>query len=187
MIAHEIVGPTIDADRLRTVLGARDCDIHTPNLLADPRQHFGQDQHEAAYASFMSTGGVPAMTTRLSAVAERLRPRYRTVHALGFSVGATSAWIAASRGVFDTVVGLYGSRIRDHADLVPTCPCLLLFAAREPAFAPRDLVTRLTGTRNVTTAVYECDHGFCDPAGPNYDAPAAEHAMARAAEFLLGR
>jgi dienelactone hydrolase len=184
VIAHEIAGPTIGADRLRT---ARDCDIYTPNLLADPRQHFAPDQHEAAYASFMSTGGVTAMATRLSAVAERLRPRYRKVCALGFSVGATSAWIAASRGVFDTVVGIYGSRIRDHADLVPTCPCLLLFAAREPSFAPRDLIGHLAGAKNVTTVLYECGHGFCDPAGPNYDASAAEHALTRATEFLLGR
>ncbi|WP_116043255.1 dienelactone hydrolase family protein [Amycolatopsis palatopharyngis] len=184
VIAHEILGLNAHIERMRDRFARYSCDVHTPALFEDPTRRFRHDEQRAAVGYLRRTGGVDAMAGRLIGVAESLRPRYRRVLALGFSAGATASWIAANSGVFDAVVCLYGSRIRDHLDLRPACPCLSLFAAVEPGFSPRRVAAGLAGTRNVTAEVYDCGHGFCDKDNANHDGDAAEHALTRAAAFL---
>jgi dienelactone hydrolase len=184
VIAHEILGRNAHIGRMKNRFGRYHCDVHTPDLFDDPARYFRPGEQSAAYEHFMKKGGAVAMAARLSEFARTLRPRYRKIYVLGFSAGATSAWIAASEGAFDAAVCFYGSRIRDHTDLVAACPCLLLFAATEPSFSPGRMIDRLAGRKNVTTGLYDCGHGFCDLDSPNHDPEAAESALTRAAGFL---
>lgn len=184
VIVHEIFGLNAHIERVRERLDRYGCDVFAPHLLGSAERSFDRADEGAAYPSFMRAGGVAAMSRRLISFAESLRGRYDRVGALGFSVGATSAWIAAGTGVFDAVVCCYGSRIRDVTDLPVACPCLLLFAAHEPSFDPRNVVERVADRESVTAYVYDHGHGFCDRDSPNYDADAAEHALKWAIRFL---
>ncbi len=184
VVAHEILGLTPHIDRLKSAFEQLGVDVYAPQLTEGPARVFAPSEQEAAYAHFNRLGGVVTMAARLNAFGTGLRSRYRKVAAVGSSVGATSAWIAASEGVFDAVVGFYGSRIRDYPDLAPTCPCLLLFAEREPGFVPRDLAGRLEDHDAVSTRIYSCGHGFLDLDNPNHDMVAAEDALAAARGFL---
>ncbi|KDN24049.1 hypothetical protein DV20_01270 [Amycolatopsis rifamycinica] len=184
VVAHEILGLTPHITRMKTALEQFGVDVYTPQLTQGPARVFAPSDQEAAYAHFTRAGGVVAMAARLNAFGTSLRSRYRKVGAMGFSVGATSGWIVASEGVFDAVVCFYGSRIRDYPELAPTCPCLLLFAEREPGFDPLDLAERLEEQESVTTRLYPCGHGFADMDNPNHDTVAADDALATAKGFL---
>lgn len=184
VIAHEILGRNAHIERMANRFRRYHCDVYTPDLFDVPGRRFRSSEQAAAYEYVMKTGGVVAMAARLSEFAGTLRSSYQEIFALGFSVGATSAWLAASDGAFDAAVCFYGSRIRDHTDLVAPCPCLLLFAATEPSFSPASVVDQLAGRMNVTTGLYDCGHGFCDLDSRHYDPEAAESGLLRAAGFL---
>ncbi len=46
---------------------------------------------------------------------------------LGFGAEATVAWLCSEEECVDGIVGYYGSRIRNYAELAPRCPALLFF------------------------------------------------------------
>lgn len=99
-----------------------------------------------------------------------LADRFGTVHerlvCVGIGDAATAAWLASESGVFDTTVCFYGSGIRDHADMVPKCPCLVVLAALERPFDTLDLSDRLHGHPNTTVVIYDARDGFCDEGSP---------------------
>lgn len=66
----------------------------------------------------------------------RSRTQYETLIVVGYSVGATLAWLSAASGLCDGVVCYYGSRIRQYLHLAPLCPTLVIVARYEPAFDP---------------------------------------------------
>lgn len=184
VVAHEILGLAPHISRLKTSLEQLEVDVYTPNLMEGPPCVFAASEQESAYAHFTQAGGIAAMAARLAEFGTNMRSRYRKIGAVGSSVGATSVWIAASNGVFDAAVCLYGSRIRDYPDLVPTCPSLLVFAEREHGFSPSVLAGHLERHDTVTTRLYACGHGFIDIDNPNHDAVAAEDALTSTTGFL---
>lgn len=93
-----------------------------------------------------------------------------------FSVGATAAWLHACSGEAhpeSSAVLFYGSRIREHAQRVPKFPLEAIFAEREAAFEPRELVLSLNRARFDARIVPGTAHGFMNPCSPNYDADIA--------------
>jgi dienelactone hydrolase len=183
VVAHEIYGVNDHIEGVARRLRSFDCDVFTPGFLpsgvAQPRE-----DEAAAYREFMRTTGVATMAKELTHFLEGLRPRYRKVFCVGFSVGATSAWLASGTGVLDGTVCFYGSRIRDHLEIRPTAPCLLVFAEHEPGFSAPEVAERLRGRMNVTIEVYPCHHGFCDPYSPNHSAAHGQRAWEAALRFL---
>ena len=83
---------------------------------------------------------------------------------LGFSVGATVAWLCSEleNGV-DGVICYYGSRIRGYQNIMPKCPSLLLFAQEEKLFNASELVNILNKKEFVSAHVIKGKHGFSDP------------------------
>ncbi|WP_051830674.1 dienelactone hydrolase family protein [Streptomyces violens] len=183
VVAHEIYGVNDHIAGVAKLLHRYRCDVFTPSFLPSGVV-YSRDDEPRAYREFMRAPGVLNMSDTLVQFTEGLRGRYRRVLCIGFSVGATSAWLASSTGAVDGAVCFYGSRIRDHLDAQPAAPCLVVFAEQETGFSAPAVAERLAGRRNVVTEVYPCSHGFCDPGSPHYSAEHGHQAWHSATRFL---
>jgi len=100
------------------------------------------------------------------------------VRLLGFSVGASSAWLYAAQADChpdSRMHLLYGSRIRElFQQHRPRCTVRALFAEHEAAFEPRTLVARLNelapDLRVSAELLSGRAHGFMNPCHPAFDA-----------------
>lgn len=100
------------------------------------------------------------------------------VRLLGFSVGASSAWLYAAQADChpdSRMHLLYGSRIRElFQQHRPRCTVHALFAEHEAAFEPRTLVARLNelapDLRVSAELLSGRAHGFMNPCHPAFDA-----------------
>jgi dienelactone hydrolase len=91
---------------------------------------------------------------------------------IGFSVGASSLWLhIASQHCHPTSYAqlFYGSRIRDHVSLVPSCKTSLVFAEHESSFEPKKLATELVSSQVDCSIIQETHHGFMNPRSPHFN------------------
>ncbi|WP_354005839.1 dienelactone hydrolase family protein [Fictibacillus terranigra] len=102
---------------------------------------------------------------------------------IGFSVGATVAWLCSEEKGVDGMAGFYGSRIRNYTEISPQCPVLLFFPEEEKSFAVDELITVL---KKKEAEIYKFDgkHGFSDCYGPNFNEESAHHAFYHLDRFL---
>ena len=121
-----------------------------------------------AYGRFMTTGGVEGYARR---VRRALAERPDISGLIGFSAGASAGWIASASpeaaGLHAAVL-YYGSRIRDHAGLVPVCPVRLIFAANEASFDPAPLAAGLAARGLRAELVPGAGHGFMNELSANH-------------------
>ncbi|MFG2178348.1 dienelactone hydrolase family protein [Streptomyces abikoensis] len=183
VVAHEIYGVNEHINGVAEMLRPYRCDVFTPSFIPSGVVYAREDEPRA-YREFTRTPGVAGMGNALAQYTDGLRARYRRVLCIGFSVGATSTWLASGTGAVDGAVCFYGSRIRDHLDIQPTAPCLVIFAEQEPSFSVPAVTERLAGRKGVVTEVHPCRHGFCDPGSPHYSAGHSRKAWASATRFL---
>jgi dienelactone hydrolase len=121
-----------------------------------------------AHAAFVVTDGLDAYAGRIAAAAGS-----HPVFLVGFSVGATAAWLYAAdeRCHPESLAVLYyGSRIRNYARSKPRCAVRAVFAEIEASFAPRDLAPSLAADNVVVQVVPGSRHGFMNPHSPGYAA-----------------
>ena len=163
LIASDIFGMTDAFRRLALRLCA------DPVLLsahADPALSFGDE--DEAYDRFVEAGGVEEYAARLARV---LGARPGIFGLVGFSAGASAGWIVSatpeSAGLSGCVL-FYGSRIRDHAGLVPACPVRLIFAERERSFDPAPLAAGLAERGVPAEVVPGSGHGFMNELSASY-------------------
>jgi len=110
------------------------------------------------------------------------------VFLVGFSVGATCAWIAATNANChpqSQAVLYYGSRIRDHYLLAPRCTVHLIFAEHESSFNPADLLVAIKHDNVTSHIVHDTSHGFMNPRSSNYAAQQAQDQLKLLASRLL--
>ena len=184
IVLHEIYGVNRHISGVCERYRAVGYDVYCPDLLGTAGP-FPYEREEEAYGFFMDRVGFGAYST-VNDVARGIRHRYDRVFLMGFSVGATLAWICANSGRYDGAVCCYGSRIRDHLHAAPRCPALVLFARREKAFDPENVVGKLSVMPGVRCEIFDAGHGFCDPFSRSFDRLAAECADAAACGFLAG-
>ncbi|MET7520133.1 dienelactone hydrolase family protein [Streptomyces sp. NPDC005480] len=183
VIAHEIYGVNDHIAGVAKALEPYQCDVFTPSFLPSGAV-YPREEESRAYSEFMRAPGVTRMSEALTKFTEGLRERYRRVLCIGFSVGATSAWLTSGTGAVDKAVCIYGSRIRDHLDVQPAAPCLVVFAEQEPSYSVPAVAERLAAHADVATEIYPCSHGFCDPGSPNYSAEHSHQAWNSTTRFL---
>jgi dienelactone hydrolase len=183
VVVHEIYGVNAHIEGVANALRAYRCDVFTPSFLPADAV-FSADDETRAYRDFLREPGLERMAEALVRFIGDLRPDYRRVLCVGFSVGATCTWLASATAELDGAVCFYGSRIRDHAQLRPAAPCLLLFAEREPGFSVPEVAAALRHRRGVTVETYACGHGFCNPGSLSYDPVRARRAWESAVRFL---
>lgn len=182
VVLHEIYGINRHISDACRKYHAHGYDVYCPNLIDKP-EPFDYAQREEAY-DFFKNRGYERAYERVGRLTARIRPDYRTVVLLGFSAGATIAWVLSESGPCDGVVAYYGSRIRDNLHVEPKCRSLLIFAEGEPSFDPRNIRRDLEAKAGVTVVVFKGAHGFSDPFSANYGAFSARAAEKLTFDFL---
>lgn len=127
----------------------------------------------AAYATFLARGGHVAYAERLAGA---LRTTGPDAFLVGFSAGASAAWLAAANPELPRprgLIGFYGARIREAAGRVPRCPAVLVWPAREDHCDVDALAAKLARTPDVTCLRAPHGHGFMNPLSPQFDADGA--------------
>lgn len=164
IILHEIYGVNPFMQEVKKKLIAEGMDADCYDLYH--RQPFSYEQTEDAYQFFMEKVGFEKIGPIVQWINEQ-KKNYEKVYLLGFSVGATLAWILSEKANCDGVICCYGSRIRDYLGICPKCKTLLIFA-REDSFDVGQVMKSLED-KNLKSYVYEAKHGFMDSFHVNYN------------------
>jgi carboxymethylenebutenolidase len=128
--------------------------------------------------------GLDQMVMDVRAAVNELRKTGHKVGVVGYCMGGTMAWLAATRidGVAGAV-GYYGGGIADTASEQPRCPVLLHFGETDASIPPEHWERIKKVHPNLLTHVYQgAGHGFsCDERASFHQ---ASHTLAR--ERTLG-
>lgn len=183
VVLHEIYGVN---QHMRDVCGRLSnigYDVMCPNLL-DRDEPYNYEQEDMAYMNFVNIG-FNRVAENARSILRQLRNKYQTLYVIGYSVGATTAWLCGTeKGLVDAFVAYYGSRIRDYLDKQPQCPSLLLFPSEEMSFNVEELICKLSEKGNVDVRKYDGIHGFADPQNKNYSKLSSEQAFDDTINFL---
>lgn len=184
IVLHEIYGIN---EHMRTVckrFAGEGFDVICPNLLPE-KQTYAYSNEATAHQNFMQNVGFGVAQYQVESLSRQMRSEYERLFVVGFSVGATIAWLCSQNaGLYDGVVGFYGSRIRDYMNLAPACPVLLFFPQREDSFDVDEKIRELADKPNVDILKFNALHGFADPWSDKYCRKASEAAMTRTLLFL---
>jgi carboxymethylenebutenolidase len=125
------------------------------------------------------------MVKDLRAGVKALAAEKLKVGVVGYCLGGTLAWLAATRidGVA-CAVGYYGGGIADAANETPRCPVLLHFGETDQSI-PTEHHARIRAAHpTVPMHIYPAGHGFnCDERA-SYHEPSAVLARSRTLEFV---
>ena len=103
---------------------------------------------------------------------------------IGYCLGGTVAWLAATRLDPEAAVGYYGGYIARFAQEKPRCPVMLHFGTLDKHIPKSDVDQVQARHPDVKIFWYEADHGFnCDDRAA-YNPEAAKLAKDRSLEFL---
>ncbi|CFQ40943.1 Dienelactone hydrolase family [Yersinia frederiksenii] len=180
VILHEIYGINHHIRREHDKWQGRGFDAYIPALFPHTTP-FGYAQQDKAYRHFSENVGFDP--TRVVALLTKLRAKYSKLLVVGYSVGATHAWLAARSDLCDGVICHYGSRIRQYSDIAPPCPALIIIARYEPSFDTLLMQQELEKLPLVQCVMFDTPHGFCDADSPAFNAELAHQASKKAAEF----
>ncbi|ASG77530.1 dienelactone hydrolase family protein [Salmonella enterica subsp. diarizonae] len=181
IILHEIYGINDHIQRAGHEWMTRGFDVYTPTLFPH-NTPFRYEQQQEAYRHFSENVGFdPAIVTTLL---NDLRAQYETLIVIGYSVGATLAWLSAASGLCDGVICYYGSSIRQYPHLTPLCPALVIIARYEPAFDPLAMRQTLEKCPRVQCKMYDARHGFCNADSATFDAALSHQVMDDVTVFI---
>lgn len=182
IVLHEIYGINQHMINVCELLAHHNFDVICPDLI-DQDRSFEYSQEKLAYGNFMEHVGFANSLQKLKNILVDNEDKYEKVFILGFSIGATIAWLCSEEKSIDGIVGYYGSRIRDYVHINPACPTLLFFPEEEKSFDVLELVSILA-QRTFDVYSYKANHGFSDPYSPNYHKEFAQQSLRRTLAFF---
>jgi dienelactone hydrolase len=182
IIVHEIYGVNQHIKDVCNVLAEQHFDVICPNLL-NQEPPFGYHQEEEAYRNFIDHIGFTKAFQKVQRVIQDMKNQYEKIFVVGFSAGATIAWMCGVEENVAGIVGYYGSRIRDFAKISPQCPVLLFFPEEEKSFNVAAL-TQVLDKPNVKIHICGGEHGFSDPYSAKFNATSAGFAYKKTLELL---
>jgi dienelactone hydrolase len=115
-------------------------------------QHVSLDSYQVLVSSFVNNLSDPVVV-------------------IGFSAGASAAWLAsASFGQHVVCVyGVYSSQIRHHLWVTPVVPTYLVFPKQEKHFNGNTVMNELKGKPNITLIHTAYLHGFMNKLSVNFN------------------
>jgi carboxymethylenebutenolidase len=125
------------------------------------------------------------MVKDIRAAVKALKGDGLKVGVVGYCLGGTLAWLAATRiDGLACAVGYYGGGIADAAHEQPKCPVLLHFGETDQSI-PKEHHQRIQAAHpTLPMHIYPAGHGFsCDERG-SYHEPSATLARSRTLDFL---
>ncbi|WP_397538493.1 dienelactone hydrolase family protein [Rummeliibacillus pycnus] len=161
LLLHEIYGINDHMKHYANYYADFDYDVICPNLIKLESPFRYDDEHQA-YLYFTDTIGFKSAAFETKKLIEELSSEYEEIHIIGFSVGATVAWLCSELKEVDRIVCFYGSRIRNYLELTPACPVLCIYGESEKSFDVTLLVNQLQKKR-IESHIYTGAHGFADP------------------------
>jgi dienelactone hydrolase len=183
IVLHEIYGVNQHMQYICKLLSEYDFDVFCPNLL-EQEMAFDYSEEEKAYRNFMEDLGFEDTLVKIKNLLLGIREKYKNVYLIGFSVGATVAWLCSEEKLVDGIIGYYGSRIRNYMELSPQCPTLLFFPDEEKSFKVNELVAVLDGKQNVEVHQFSGQHGFSDPFSSKYNEQSAKKAFMEMLNYI---
>src|SRR4051794_19897347 len=103
-------------------------------ILLEQEIPFDYPQEQKAYRVFMDNVGFTSALHKVKNILLDIQDEYSKIFIIGYSVGATVAWLCSEEEYVDGIVGYHGSRIRDYVNKNPKCPVLLFFPKMEKSF-----------------------------------------------------
>jgi dienelactone hydrolase len=161
IIAADIHGVTAPLRSMMTPLAGDAVFVSPWDTSAGPFQNEAE-----AHSAFISRQGIKSYAEKIAAAAGR-EPAF----IVGFSVGASAAWLHAASGNGNpgSVATLfYGSRIRDYSSLVAKIDITAIFAETESSFSPEQLAEIIAGDRVSVAIEAGTKHGFMNPLSENF-------------------
>jgi len=185
IVLHEIYGINQHIRMVCEKFSTNGYDIICPNLI-HVNQPFSYNLQEEAYRHFINNIGFHSATKQVKQLILEAKEKYNHVYLLGYSIGATIAWLCSNgENMCDGIIGYYGSRIRDYIYITPKCPALLIFPTEEKSFNVKELVGFLEKL-DIDVYMLNGKHGFSDPFSENYCAQSFEKAERLIDKFLKG-
>jgi len=177
IILHEIYGINLHIKHYANLLYQKGFDVYVPNLLQRSIP-FSYEEEEIAYQNFITNVGFKKAQDQVNTLITHLSKRYSHIRIIGFSVGATVAWLCSEHPSVHKVIGFYGSRIRQFTHVIPNAETILIFGEHEKSFNPIDLKKCLSTYPHVVVKIVEGEHGFADPYSPKYNEHTTNHLLA---------
>ncbi|MHB8066121.1 MAG: dienelactone hydrolase family protein, partial [Ruminiclostridium sp.] len=183
IVLHEIYGINLHIKTVIENFSTAGFDVICPNLLG-LSEPFDYEQQETAYQHFIVNIGFEKAAQQVKKLIEAFSGQYNHIFLLGYSVGATIAWLCSDENnMCAGVIGYYGSRIRDYMEVSPKCPVLLVFPTQEKSFNVKDFVGSFNKT-NVSVHILDGEHGFVDPFCQSYCESSFQKANVLVYKFL---
>jgi carboxymethylenebutenolidase len=129
--------------------------------------------------------GWDSMVMDIRAAVAALRKEGLAVGVVGYCLGGSLAWLAATRiDGLAGAVGYYGGAVAEFAHEQPRCPVLIHWGETDASIPKEHWETLRKAHPGVPQHVYPAGHGFsCDERG-SYHEPSARLAGERTLEFL---
>lgn len=182
ILLHEIYGINAHMKHYAQLLHNKGFDVYVPNVLQ--RAPFTYEEETIAYTYFTEHIRFERAKAEVSDLIHELAKQYDAIYVIGFSVGATVAWLCSTEQAVTKVVGCYGSRIRQYTNIVPTADTLLLFAANEASFQPEHIQRDLAVHAHVSVQLINAAHGFMDPFSTVYNEREATAALQHILHYI---
>jgi len=183
IVIHEIYGINQHIKNFCDVLSKQDFDVICPNLL-EREPPFDYSEEKIAYFNFIENIGFLNAVNKIKNLLLSVKNEYQKIFIIGFSVGATVAWLCSEEECLDGVVGYYGSRIRNYTQIVPLCPIILFFPQEEQSFSVDELISNLNKKKNIEIYKYFGQHGFSDPYSTKFNEKSSQYAFNEMLNFL---
>lgn len=104
---------------------------------------------------------------------------------IGYCLGGSMAWLAATRLDPAAAVGYYGGSILKYAAEKPKAPLMLHFGLEDQHIPKKDIDEKVAAAHpEVPIFWYQAGHGFNTSDRGSYNAEASKHARERSLEFL---
>lgn len=178
IVLHEIYGVNNHMAYYRQVFEQQQMNVYIPNLL-NRAKVFSYDEEEKAYEYFMKEVGFEKAKKIVEELIDTLAKQYDFIQLVGFSVGATVAWLCSEHPAVQKVLCFYGSRIRSYTNVIPKVPVYIVFGEYEMSFNPNELRMELSEHPLVTFDIVEGTHGFANPYNQRYSKQVTEQIVQR--------
>lgn len=168
VLLHEIYGINNHILNMRTKFQDEGYDVFCIDLLNN--KTFDYEEAEEAYSYFIDRVGFNKAKIKVLDCIYSIRDYYEKIYLIGYSIGATIAWLCSEEHeLLNGVIGYYGSRIRDYTDIEPKVETVLFFPLKEEGFNVEALIEKLEGKTKVRIYKFEGLHGFADPYSRYYN------------------
>ncbi len=139
----------------------------------------------AAALGYLKALDWDALMLDTRAAVERVREETQSVSLVGFCLGGSLAFLAATRMPgLDAAVCYYGGMIAKFADEAPLCPVMMHFGETDGSIPMSNVDTVRAKRPDAAIHLYPAGHGFNRGAPGTPDAAQAEIAWQRTLRFL---